>query len=124
MARRIAAADISLSVCPAETFGLAVLEALACGTPVVTSNRGGAHELVDVTSGASGDPNPAALADAVESLLPRLGPDLRAAARARAERYPWRRTIEQMLGVHARLADEVPYRSLGGFVRHNRRNAR
>lgn len=124
VARRIASADISLSVCPAETFGLAVLEALACGTPVVTSNRGGAHELVDVTSGASGDPNPAALADAVESLLPRLGPDLRAAARARAERYPWRRTIEQMLGVHARLADEVPYRSLGGFVRHNRRNAR
>ena len=33
LARHIAAADVSLSVCPSETFGLAVLEALACGTP-------------------------------------------------------------------------------------------
>jgi alpha-1,6-mannosyltransferase len=38
---RLAAADISLSVCPGETFGLAVLEALACGTPVVTADRVG-----------------------------------------------------------------------------------
>lgn len=120
VAARIAAADLSLSVCPAETFGLAVLEALACGTPVVTSNRGGAHELVDGTSGAAGDPNAASLADAVESLLPRLGPDLRAAARARAERYPWQSTVDQMLALHDELANEVPYRSLKGFARNNK----
>lgn len=120
VAARIAAADISLSVCPAETFGLAVLEALGCGTPVVTSNRGGAHELVDATSGEAGDPDPVALADAVERLIPRLGPQLRAAARARAEQYGWSRTVAQMLQIHDGLADEVPYRSLQGFVRHRR----
>ena len=47
LSRRIGAADVALSVCPGETFGLAVLEALACGTPVVTADRGGARELVD-----------------------------------------------------------------------------
>ena len=47
LADRIGEADIALSVCPGETFGLAVLEALACGTPVVTAAYGGARELVD-----------------------------------------------------------------------------
>ena len=105
VAKRFAAADLSLSVCPAETFGLAVLEAMACGTPVITSNRGGASELVTSTSGASGAPNPVALADAVEALLPRLGPGLRASSRARAEEYTWQRTVDQMLAIHAELAE-------------------
>ena len=60
LSRRIAAADVSLSVCPGETFGLAVLEALASGTPVVTADRGGARELVDHASGAWGAPTPGA----------------------------------------------------------------
>ena len=120
LAKRYAAADISLSVCPAETFGLAVLEALACGTPVVTANRGGASEIVDVTAGANGDPDPKSLADAAESLVPRLGPALRAGARARAEKYTWRSTIRQMLALHEDLVTDVPYRSLRGVERLRR----
>lgn len=104
VAEAFAASDISMSVCPSETFGLAVLEALACGTPVVTSNRGGAHELVDEHSGASGPPDPMGLADAVEELVGRLSPELRLAARRRAEQYTWQRSVEQMLALHTRMA--------------------
>lgn len=123
LAKRYAAADISLSVCPAETFGLAVLEALACGTPVVTANRGGASELVDATAGTDAAPDPVSLADAVEVLAPRLGPALRAGARARAEKYAWSDTIQQMLALHEDLMSGVPYRSLHGIERL-RRNGR
>lgn len=117
LAKRFAGADVSLSVCPAETFGLAVLEALACGTPVVTANRGGASELVDASAGANGAPNAESLADAVESLVPRLGPGLRAGARSRAEKYTWRSTIRQMLELHQDLETGVSYRSLRGMER-------
>lgn len=107
LSRRIAAADVSLSVCPGETFGLAVLEALASGTPVVTADRGGARELVDAASGAWGAPTPADLADAVERLARRPEHARRIAARRRAEEFPWSRSVEQMLAVHDRSVELV-----------------
>ncbi|WP_437440494.1 glycosyltransferase [Nocardioides ginsengisoli] len=101
LGERLAAADIALSVCPGETFGLAVLEALACGTPVVTADRGGARELVDASCGAWGPADPASLADAVLRLLALPEASRRTAARRRAERYGWDRTVARMLALHA-----------------------
>lgn len=121
VARRIAASDASLSVCPSETFGLAVLEAMACGTPVVTANRGGGRELVDDTSGEWAAPDPVALATAVERLAARNGSELRSGARARAELYPWSATVKRMLELHSDLAERAPRQSLRGFKQRGRR---
>lgn len=98
---RLAAADISLSVCPSETFGLAVLEALACGTPVVTADRGGARELIDRSCGTWAPPDPSALADAVLRLAARPVAPVRRAARHRAELFTWELTVARMLALHA-----------------------
>ena len=102
LARHLAEADIALSVCPGETFGLAVLEALAAGTPVVTANTGGARELVDETCGRWEAADPSALADAVLALA--KVPGRRAAARHRAERYEWQTCVNRMLTLHHRVA--------------------
>lgn len=101
LAARIGAADVALSVCPGETFGLAVLEALACGTPVVTADTGGARELVDHTCGAWAPPRPDLLADAVAGLAARPSRGTRAAARARATGFSWSTTVQEMLALHA-----------------------
>ncbi len=107
VAKAYGAAQIAMSVCPTETFGLAVLESLACGTPVVTADRGGARELVDSSCAEWGAPEPESLADAVERLWRRVHddqPTVRAAARARAELYPWSASVDTMLEVHAEVA--------------------
>jgi alpha-1,6-mannosyltransferase len=107
LARRIAVADVALSVCPGETFGLAVLEALACGTPVVTASTGGASELIDAASGDWGDPDPVSLADAVLRVAARDAAERRTAARARAEQFPWQASVDAMLHLHAQVATPV-----------------
>ena len=107
IAASYATADISLSVCPAETFGLAVLEAMASGTPVVTADAGGGRELVDSSCAEWGAPDPQSIADAIERMAARLRTDktgLRKAARARAEQYPWSTAVARMLEVHEEVA--------------------
>lgn len=107
LASRIASADVALSVSPCETFGLAILEAQACGTPVVTADRGGGRELVTSASGAFAAPVPSALASAVRDVLSRPASERRLAAREQAERYPWSATVSAMLDVHAAVREDA-----------------
>ena len=51
-AQEIASADLLIHLCPAEPFGLAILEAMAAGVPALVPNAGGAGALVE--DGVSG----------------------------------------------------------------------
>ncbi|MEV4512352.1 glycosyltransferase [Dactylosporangium sp. NPDC049525] len=98
LAELLAAADVALSPSRAETFGLATLEALACGVPVVVPRAGAAAELITAPgAGAVTDGTPAGIADGVQALLAVPAPARRAAARATAERLPWSGTAAAML---------------------------
>ncbi len=53
VARLMASADALVHGCEAETFGLVLAEALACGTPIIVPDRGGAFEQLKSGGGLS-----------------------------------------------------------------------
>jgi len=105
--RTVAGADIAINLGPIETFGLATLEALACGIPVVVSREGGSREIIDSECGRAVSADADEIADAISDLasVPR---DLRRrAARRRAEAFPWSATAESLLEIYSELCPHL-----------------
>lgn len=95
----LASADVALAPGPHETFGLAALEALACGTPAVVSRTSALAEILTYDSGATADNDAHAIARAVTSVIGRPEPLRRSSARRRAEQFTWPRSAAGMLDV-------------------------
>jgi len=92
LAASYAGADVFVFPSKTDTFGLVLLEALACGTPVAAYDVTGPRDvLADAAGpiGAVGD-------DLRTAALTALNAD-RAACRAHAERFSWRACAEMML---------------------------
>jgi len=92
LARAYAGSDVFVFPSLTDTFGLVLLEALACGTPVAAFPVTGPK---DVLAGAAG-PVGAVSPDLREAALLALHAD-RAACREHAERFSWRACAELFL---------------------------
>lgn len=97
VAEILATADVALAPGPHETFGLAALEALACGTPAVVSRTSALAEILTADSGATADNDAHAVARAVTTVMSRPEPQRRHSARRRAEQFSWPRSAQGML---------------------------
>lgn len=89
-----------------EGFGLNPLEAMACGTPTISSNRSSLPEVIG-DGGILIDPAPDAIAGALVQVLndPALQADMRRRGMAQAGRFSWRQTAEQTIDAYRRVLD-------------------
>jgi alpha-1,6-mannosyltransferase len=104
LARLLASCDVLVHPGDCETFGLIVLEAMACGLPVVGTG-GGVAELVDEQTGLVVAPDSAAsLAEGIEQIFRQDMAVLGANARRKAqEHYDWNLIMPQLLNRYAGL---------------------
>jgi alpha-1,6-mannosyltransferase len=105
LARIVASCDAFVHAGDQETFGLGVLEAMACGTPVVVRAAAGLAELVE--GGAGIGVESARVDDWAEAMAAAFAASDREArlhrARARAEEHDWQRVLPALLQRYQRL---------------------
>lgn len=103
IARWLSAAEVMCLPSASEGLANAWVEALACGTPLVITDVGGARELLgDSNAGRLVAPEPAAIATAIRAMID-TPPD-RASVQALAAPFTWTRNSEVL---YRHLADLV-----------------
>jgi len=88
-----------------EGFGLPVLEAMACGTPVITSNTSSLPEVAGDAALLVDPYDVDAIAEAMRRVLTdlNLAGELRVKGLARASEFSWERTARETLAVYEKV---------------------
>jgi alpha-1,6-mannosyltransferase len=108
LARVLGSCDALVHPGDRETFGLIVLEAMACGIPVVGTTGGGVAELVDASTGVLVKPNSVrAMCEGIDALYTLNREELgRNALKKAREQYDWDRIMPQLLRRYAGLLEK------------------
>ncbi|MGH7257283.1 MAG: glycosyltransferase, partial [Nitrospiraceae bacterium] len=93
-----AGADLFVFPSLYEGFGLPVLEAMSCGTPVLVSKSGALPEVIGEAGLAVNAEDPRTLADAIIRAMgnAELRLHMREAGLRQAERFSWSRSADQL----------------------------
>jgi glycosyltransferase involved in cell wall biosynthesis len=108
LTRIYSAADAYVSASAYEGFSITVVEAMACGAPVVGINRAAFGEIVDGAGHLIDEPSVEGLRDALGSVLndPALRQDLSRRGLERARAFRWEDIAKQTLDVLREVAAE------------------
>jgi glycosyltransferase involved in cell wall biosynthesis len=99
------AADVLVYPSFNETFGLPILEAMACGCPVVTSDVSAMPEIAGGAALLCDPHDPASIAKAIGEAIAPERDRLRDAGLRRAGEFTWGTTAAQTLDVYREVAD-------------------
>jgi len=93
-----------------EGFGLPVLEAMACGVPVVTSDRSSLPEIVGDAAFTVAPDDARHWGGSILAVLVQenVAQDLKEKGLARARQFSWERTARETLAVYEKIAQGLP----------------
>ncbi len=97
LAQLLASADLFLAVGPIETFGLAALEALASGTPVICRDTSAITEIIDSKCGYSLPRDSSRWAEQIRNHFDLDQVAISKFARGRAEEFSWEESARKLL---------------------------
>ena len=100
------AADLLVYPSFNETFGLPILEAMACACPVVTSNVSSMPEIAGGAAILTDPHDPSAIARSILEALGSEVPRLRTEGLRRAQKFTWDATAEATLNVYRQAAEQ------------------